>query len=102
MTHRPSRIFAGMLLLLLASLGAAIAGPATPPQTMRLDYLHTGDADEQHYALDRIVIEPLPWAGNPARPIDDSNRGNNRFEVVDRASGKPVALPEVVREIASA
>ena len=88
MTHRPSRIFAGMLLLLLASLGAAIAGPATPPQTMRLDYLHTGDADEQHYALDRIVIEPLPWAGNPARPIDDSNRGNNRFEVVDRASGE--------------
>lgn len=56
-------------------------------QTMRLDYLHTGDAKTQHYALDRIVIEPLPWPGNPARPIDDSNRGHNKFEVLDASTG---------------
>src|SRR3546814_8923569 len=53
-----------------------------------LDYMHTGDADEQHYALDRIVIEPLPWAGNPARPIYDSNRGHNKFEVLDAKTGE--------------
>ena len=36
----------------------------------------------------RIVIEPLPWPGNPARPIDDTNRGVNLFEVVDPKSGE--------------
>ncbi|HEY4366908.1 MAG TPA: M64 family metallopeptidase [Steroidobacteraceae bacterium] len=59
------------------------AATVDPPQTMRVDYLHSGNALEQHYALDRVVIEPLPWPGNPARPIDTSNRGQNYFEVVD-------------------
>jgi hypothetical protein len=64
---------------------AAIAG-GTPP-TLRVDYIHSGNALEQHFALERIVVEPLPWPGNPARPIDDSNRGVNYFEVVDPKTG---------------
>ena len=61
--------------------------PPAAPQTMRVDYYHTGNAKEERFSLDRIVIEPLPWPGNPARPIDDTNRGKYFFEVVDAASG---------------
>ena len=54
---------------------------------MRVDYYHTGNATEERFSLDRVVIEPLPWPGNPARPIDDTNRGKYLFEVVDAATG---------------
>jgi hypothetical protein len=60
---------------------------ATPP-TMRVDYYHTGDATEERFSLDRVVVEPLPWPGNPSRPLDDTNRGKYFFEVADQASGK--------------
>src|SRR6185295_3775129 len=40
--------------LLLAALAAA-------PATFRLDYFHTGDAHEERFSLDRVVVEPLPW-----------------------------------------
>ena len=80
---------AALLLALVAWLpvGGAMAA-AAPPATLRVDVLHTGDAKQEHYALDRVVVEPLPWAGNPARAIDDTNRGINRFEVVDPRTGK--------------
>jgi hypothetical protein len=70
--------------LALASSIAAAAQPAT----MRLDYLHSGDAKEEHYAVERVVVEPLPWPGSMAQTIDSTNRGNNLVEVVDAKSGK--------------
>ena len=39
-------------------------------KTLRLDYYHTGTAKSETFALDRLVVEPAPWAGNPSRPID--------------------------------
>ncbi len=54
---------------------------------MRLDYYHTGNAREERFSVDRVVLEPLPWPGNPARPLDATNRGKYFFEVVDAASG---------------
>ena len=71
-------------LLFLYALGAAAVSAA--PRTMRLDYYHSGNASEERFALDRIVIEPLEWPGNPARPIDDTNLGKYLFEVVDRGT----------------
>src|SRR4030095_7221122 len=50
-------------------------------------YTPTGNNKEERFSLDRIVIEPLPWAGNPSRPIDDTNLGKYFFEVVDAQSG---------------
>lgn len=61
---------------------------AQAPATLRVDIQHAGNATQERYALERVVVEPLPWPGNPARPLDDSNRGVNLFEVVDKASGK--------------
>ena len=55
-------------------------------QTMRLDYYHSGDAAQEIFSVDRIVIEPLPWPGSPAQNIDDSNMGKYLFEVRDAAS----------------
>jgi IgA Peptidase M64/Peptidase M64 N-terminus len=70
------------LMMLLASCAFAV------PATMRLDYYHTGDADHDVFSMDRVVIEPLPWPGNPAKAIDDSNLGNYLFEVRDQVSGR--------------
>ena len=43
--------------------------------TLRVDYYHTGDHDTELFSLDRVVLEPLPWAGNPAQPLDATLRG---------------------------
>ena len=72
------------VLLATIVLGAASASAA---QTMRVDYYHTGNNKEERFSLDQIVIEPLPWAGNPSRAIDDTNLGKYFFEVVDADSG---------------
>jgi hypothetical protein len=76
------------VVLCLASVAAASAAtPATPvqasPPTLRVDIQHSGDARSEHYALERVVVEPLPWPGNPAQPLDTTNRGSQKFEVVD-------------------
>ena len=58
--------------------------------TMRVDYYHTGNAQEERFSVDRVVVEPLPWSGNPARPIDDTNRGKYFFKVSDAADGHTI------------
>src|SRR5207249_3149863 len=63
-------------------------GASASPPTMRVDYYHTGNEKDERFSLDRVVVEPLPWPGNPARPIDVTNRGKYLFEVADAASGR--------------
>jgi hypothetical protein len=58
--------------------------------TMRVDYYHIGNATQEQFTVDRVVIEPQPWPGNPSRPIDTTNRGLYLFRVVDLASGKAI------------
>jgi len=83
-------IRARFLLQTKAAILLAISFPllcfAAPAATMRLDYYHTGGKGQEIFSVDRIVIEPLLWAGNPQRPIDSTNRGTYFFEVRDRAS----------------
>ena len=69
-------------LILICALDAAAGTPAT----IRLDYFHTGNATQELFSVDRIVIEPLPWPGNPNKPIDATNRGTYFFEVRDLRS----------------
>jgi len=59
------------------------ASAAAAPQTMRLDYYHTGDASQEVFSIDRLVIEPLPWPGDLAQAIDNSNLGKYLFEIRD-------------------
>ena len=73
-------------LLAAAMLAASLTVSAAPPRTMRLDYYHTGSASEERFSVDRVVLEPLPWAGG--RPIDDTNLGKYFFEVIDRRTNR--------------
>lgn len=77
-----------VLLLALVAAQAAAQDKSAIPATMRIDLVHSGDAQADTYALDRVVLEPLPWPGNTQRPLDDSNRGMHKFEVVDPRNGK--------------
>jgi len=74
--------------LLVSLLALVISAAAQAPQTMRLDYYHTGNSTQETFSFGRVVVEPLPWPGNPARPIDDTNLGKYLFEVRDRATNK--------------
>src|ERR1041385_5807646 len=58
------------------------------PNTMRVDYYHTGNSKSEMFSLDRVVIEPLPWPGNLNKSIDDTNLGKYFFEVIDSQSNK--------------
>jgi hypothetical protein len=75
-------------VVLLLFQAAPNRTPASAAQTMRVDFYHTGSAREERFSLDRVVLEPLPWPGNPMRAIDDTSRGRYFFEVVDAASGR--------------
>jgi len=77
-----------LLVSLFALLVAALAARADAARTMRVDYYHTGTATDERFSLDRVVLEPLEWPGNPARPIDDTNSGKYFFEVIDRATNR--------------
>lgn len=68
----------------LAAFGQAV------PRTMRLDYYHTGNVAQELFSLDRIVVEPLAWPGNPQKSIDDTNLGKYVFEVRDRNTNRIV------------
>ncbi len=72
-----------MSVFLLSALLAAAS-------TMRLDYYHSGNSSQELFSFDRVVIEPLPWPGNPSRPIDETNLGKYLFEVIDRDTNRVV------------
>jgi hypothetical protein len=74
------------LLTISLVIACALGALAATPATMRLDYYHTGSTTQELFSVDRVVIEPLPWPGNPAKPIDTTNRGTYFFEVRDLAS----------------
>ncbi|UMR31192.1 IgA Peptidase M64 [Massilia sp. MB5] len=78
---------AGAAAALALTSCAAIAAPAQPA-TVRIDYLHSGNALSEHYAMERVVIEPLPWPGDMSRTLDDTDRGINKVEVVDAKTGQ--------------
>lgn len=79
------------LLVAGTGTGAAAEATATPagaeagaPATWRVDYFHTGGPGlDEVLSLDRIVVEPLPWPGNPRGHLDPTGFGVYRFEVRD-------------------
>jgi hypothetical protein len=68
--------------LLLASIqddfGARFTG-----RTLRFDYVHTGDAKEEHVVYSGLRIEG-EWPGSKKQLVDDSGLGKYLFEVIDR------------------
>ncbi len=85
-TSRNALAAASFVTFSVAGLLAAAGAPDPAPRTLRVDYFHTGNAREESFALDRVVLEPLPWPGHTAQAIDSSNLGKYSFEVIDRAT----------------
>ena len=54
-------------------------------KTMRLDYNHSGNSKEEHFATDRILSDG-PWPGSKFVLIDRLDLGLYFFRVVDRES----------------
>jgi len=70
-----------LVLLMLAALPALVLA-AEAPRTMRIDFFHSGNHASELFSLDQVVIEPLPWTGNLAQPIDQTLRGKYLFEII--------------------
>jgi hypothetical protein len=70
--------------VLLSSLAFA----QSPPRTLRLDYYHSGNASQELFSIDRVVMEPLAWPGNPKKAVDETNLGKYLFEVRDLNSNR--------------
>jgi len=71
-------------------MACCLVGPlcfAEQPQTMRVDFYHTGSRNLEVFSLDQVVLEPLAWPGNMEQPIDSTFRGKYAFTVVDPDSG---------------
>jgi len=58
-------------------------------RTLRVDLYHTGTKGEEHYALDRAVLEGA-WPGHRVNLIDTLNLGEYLVTVTDRATNAPV------------
>ena len=69
------------------TLAAITSLLAADPRTLRLDYFHGGNADEESLSFDGLVLEG-PWPGRLDRTIDDTNLGKYYFEVLDRRTNR--------------
>ena len=76
------------VMLVPATTGAGFDDDFTGA-TLRVDYRHTGTAAEEHFALDRLLVEG-PWPGSRTQLVDTSNLGKYMVEVVDLASNRPL------------
>jgi hypothetical protein len=86
------RRFVGLAPALAAavSVGAAQPQPVAQsgePRTLRVEYVHSGDATAESFALARIALEG-PWPGPGDRRVDDSNLGKYLFEVRELATNR--------------
>jgi hypothetical protein len=74
-------------LLLLTACAALALAQSGAPRTMRLDYVHSGSASEESFAVDGVALEGA-WPGPLDRWIDETNLGKYYFQVIDRATNR--------------
>ena len=56
-------------------------------KTMRIDYYHTGNSQEEWITIDRVYQQGI-WAGSLTRLLDEFNNGRFFVKVYDRDSGR--------------
>jgi IgA peptidase M64/peptidase M64-like protein len=78
-----------VLTLVVVGACAAAAAHAVEPRTLRVEYVHSGDASSESFALSRVILEGA-WPGPTDRWIDETNLGKYLFEVRDRATNRLV------------
>jgi len=75
------------LALVTGGALAAASAHGAEPRTLRVEYVHSGDASGESVALSRVILEG-PWPGPLDRRIDETNLGKYLFEVRDRATNR--------------
>ncbi len=89
-------IFITLLTLALLPLaGLAQTGQTEQPlfdewfeeRTMRFDYYHSGDAQSEEFYFADLHEEPW-WAGSRVSLVDENDYGNQKFRVLDAATGR--------------
>lgn len=70
-------------LVCVLALFCVAPAVAAEPDTLRVDFVHSGNRDSEMFSLEQVVVEPLPWPGNMHRPIDKTLRGKYLFEIYD-------------------
>jgi len=85
-----------ILILVVISFSIKVQSQANVPfdtffkdTTMRVDYFHSGTADEEHFAVDRILNDGT-WSGSKTVLFDELNRGLYFFELQDLETGTPL------------
>lgn len=56
-------------------------------KTLRLDYFHTGDKENDYYSFDELIEESF-WGGSKVKLVDKFNYGKYKFEVYDSESNQ--------------
>ena len=86
------RLLGACWLLCAAGAVPAQVSDAAPPLTLRVDLMHSGDAKQQHYALDRVVVTYFQ--------APHSYTGEDVVEL--SAHGSPVILRTIVASAVAA
>lgn len=79
--------FSFMLLVLSPMFSDVVFNNYFKDKTMRLDYFHTGNFQEEHFAVDRVLSDGI-WSGSKTVLVDRLNLGPYQFEVKDPDTGK--------------
>ena len=75
-----------ILIALLATLTSQAAfNDWFLPKTLRIDYIHAGDANSESYAIGELKSEPV-WGGSLVYLIDTLKMGEYYFKVFDLAT----------------
>ncbi|MFO7446895.1 MAG: M64 family metallopeptidase [Ignavibacteriaceae bacterium] len=56
-------------------------------KTLRIDYFHTGNAENDSYSIDEVIEEPY-WGGSKTNLVDIFNYGNYKFVVYDDSTNE--------------
>lgn len=79
------------MITALCALSLALAGGGYDAiftaDTLRVDLYHTGNATEEIFTVDRLLVEG-PWPGSRTRLVDGFNLGRHFVKVYDAASGE--------------
>lgn len=76
------RSFSSLLALLSVAASAAEFDRDFTGRTLRVDYQHAGTAQEEHIALNRLIVEG-EWPGSRTRLLDTLNLGKYLVEIAD-------------------
>jgi hypothetical protein len=78
-----------LTVVCLAAASTALAGfdADFTGAVLRVDYRHTGISDEEHFALDRVIVEG-EWPGSRTQLIDTTNLGKYLVEAADLATNR--------------